>query len=255
MANLSHAGGLTRKEDNMENLKDNSVRITGATVACWPNGQEESLDMTDIRVKFDGAFCTNNSTLCYVIDREVFVTPVTRSAMAAIKEAGLTRRNFYVPFSNGDWPKAEAARWRQLQEDAEYSHRREYEADLAAWCDEHHIGGELDPGVLEQCFRMPVTGVAVRQPHYETRYYPVCNGYSIDATTVANVGNFCANNGRVVFVYRDSNTYVASGYWILKALREAGYKEAGLFVPFSNGEEIIDPLLASEWERISHKNK
>lgn len=37
---------------------------------------------------------------------------------------------------------------------------------------------------------------------------------------------------------------------ILDSLREAGYREKGMFVPFSNGEEILDLVLAAKWERI-----
>ncbi len=59
--------------------------------------------------------------------------------------------------------------------------------------------------------------------------------------------------GNVVFVHYDGHTYVTKGYWILDELRRAGYKESDLDVPFNNGERIIDPYLAAQWERISKK--
>jgi hypothetical protein len=55
----------------------------------------------------------------------------------------------------------------------------------------------------------------------------------------------------VVFVYRDGHTYVTKRYRIISELREAGYRETGMFVPFSNGEEILDPDLREKWESIS----
>ena len=81
--------------------------------------------------------------------------------------------------------------------------------------------------------------------------YPVINQTFFDCTIPDHIGKFCTNNGRVVFVYRDGTTRVTKGYWILDALREAGYREAGLFVPFSNGEEILNLALRTSWEKIS----
>jgi hypothetical protein len=75
----------------------------------------------------------------------------------------------------------------------------------------------------------------------------------VDSTTFDKLGRFCTNNGKVVFVYRDGHTYVFRGYRIVDELRNAGYKEAGLFVPFSNGEQITDPYLADQWEKVSKK--
>ena len=80
----------------MKNLQENSIRISGTIVACWPQygEKEETIDMTDIGSKFNGAYSTNNSTICYVIDHEVFVTPYTRNAMSIIANAGLTEKHF-----------------------------------------------------------------------------------------------------------------------------------------------------------------
>lgn len=58
------------------------------------------------------------------------------------------------------------------------------------------------------------------------------------------------NNGKVIFVYIDGKTYVTKGYKIIDELREAGYKEGELFVPFSNGEAIVDPFLKKKWDDI-----
>jgi hypothetical protein len=238
----------------MKNLKKNSIRVSSTTVACWPQygDKEETVDMSDIGSKFNGTYCTNNSTICFVIDHEIFVTPYTREAMATIMNAGLVKKDFYVPFSNGDYPKSEKSEWLRLRNLATESYSRDYEADSAMWCDEHGIS-ELSEEIMKSCFRMPRDGVSVKHLHYEDTYYPVCNEIFVDCTVVNRLGHYCSNNGRVVFVYRDGHTYVAKGYWILDELRRAGYKESGLFVPFSNGEQIIDPYFAKMWEQISKK--
>ena len=238
----------------MKNLKENSIRISSAIAVCWPQygDKEETLDMTDIGSKFNGCYATNNSTICFVIDHEVFVTPYTRGAMSTIVNAGLTEKHFYVPFSNWDYPKYEKAKWQRLCELATESYYRDYEVDSAKWCDEHNIG-ELSEETMERCFRMPRSGVPVKHLHFEDTYYPACNESCVDCTVIDRLGRYCANNGKVVFVYHDGHTYVTKGYWILDELRHAGYKESGLFVPFSNGEQITNPYLATKWEQISKK--
>lgn len=233
----------------MNSLKNSSIKISATTVACWPDGQEEIINATEIRSKFNGAYSTNNSTICFVADGEVFVTPYTRDAMNTIERAGLIKKYFYVPFSNGDYPKHERAKWFRLRHLAAESYHRDYEDDSAAWCDEHGIGS-LNEETMSRCFRMPSEGVPVKHPHYEDTYYPACNEGCVDTY---RLGRYCFNNGRVVFVYRDGHTYVAKGRKIIDELLDAGYKESKMFVPFSNGEQITDRYYATKWEEIPKK--
>lgn len=236
----------------MENLKKNSIRILGNIVVCWPQygDREETLNMSDIASKFNGAYSVNNSTICYVHNNEVFVTPYRRTAMNTIRAAGLVEKHFYVPFSNWDYPKFQKTEWERLHAEAREEHYRDFESDCAKWCSEHAIG-ELDEDTLKSCFRIPHTGVKVKHMYFENTYYPVCGSETcVDCTVVDNLGRFCTNNGRVVFIYRDGHTYVAKGYGILNKLRCAGYRESGIFVPFSNGEQILDPHLANIWEQL-----
>lgn len=239
----------------MKNLKKNSICVSGATVTVyWPQygGKEETIDMGNIGSKFNGTYCTNNSTICFVHDHEVFVTPYTREAMATIENAGLVEKYFYVPFSNGDCPKNERAKWLHLRDLATESYYRDYEVDSARWCDEHGIG-ELSKETMDHCFKMPRGGVPVKHLCVADTCYPACNEFFVDCTVVDRLGCYCTNNGKVVFVYHDGHTYVAKGYWILDELRHAGYKESGLPVPFSNGEQITDYYLATKWEQIPEK--
>lgn len=115
----------------MDELKKNSINVSKPTVVCWPQygGREETLDMADVRLEHNGAFCINNSTICYIIGQEVFVTPYTSEAMSAIKKAGLTESYFHVPFSNWDYPKGDAEKWHHLRELAKESRHRDRETD------------------------------------------------------------------------------------------------------------------------------
>ena len=237
----------------MKNLKENSIRVSGPIVVCetWSGENGKTIDMTDIGSKFNGVYCINNSTICFVLDHEVFVTPYTREAMSTISRAGLVEESFYVPFSNGDYPKYQKVKWLSLRKAARESYYRDYENDCAKWCDAHGVS-KLDEAILERCFKMPREGVPVTS-YLETTYYPACNERFVDCAVVDKLGRYCTNNGKVVFVHHDGHTYVAKGYWILDMLRRAGYKESGLFVPFSNGEQITNPNLAAKWEQVSSK--
>ena len=238
----------------MEKLKAASIHITGTSRAVWPqrNYQDEAIDVSELRSKFNGAYCMNNSTICFVHDGEIFVTPCTREAMATLSKAGMVYDYFYVPFSNGDYPKGHEVEWENLRAKALETDYSDFERDCAKWCDQHDIG-ELSSEVLARCFKMPRGGVAVKHHHYETTLHPACGEYCMDCTVVDKLGKYCTNNGRVVFIYRDGHTYVAGGYWIVDHLIHANFRSAGLFVPFSNGEQILDPVLAAQWQATCRK--
>lgn len=235
----------------MKELKKNSIHIVGATTVCWPQyeDKETTLDMSEARSKFNGCYATNNSTICFVDDGEVFVTPYTRTAVATLWNAGFPEKRFYVPFSNWDYPKYEKTRWYQLCEKARQSSYDDYESDCREWCEKHGIG-ELPEETMKRCFKIPRDGVPVRHSNYETVCHPLGGESCMDHSTIEKLGRYCYNNGRVVFVYRDGHTYVTKGYGIIDELRMAGYRKGGLFVPFSNGEQITDYYLADLWEQI-----
>lgn len=238
----------------MKELKKNSIHVAGSVVVCWPQfgGKEEIIDLSEIGSKFNGVYNVNNSTICFVHDG-IFVTPYTREAIATIEAAGLRREHdLYVPFSNWDYPKYEEAKWQYLLKLAQESHDRAYEADCVEWCNEHNIG-ELSAETMERCFKIPRSGVPVKHLYYEDTVYPACSETMLDCTVADKLGSYCTNNGRVVFVYRDGHTYVAKGYWIVSELEHVGYSKSGLFVPFSNGEQITDFGLASQWEALTKK--
>lgn len=235
----------------MDSLKEKSVRVNSGMIAVFPQfSHEEPLEISDLAPKFNGCYATNNSTVCFVFGNEVFVTPYTRNAMKILHSADFREEHFYVPFSNGDYPKAEQSKWVTLRKKARQSYEKDFVEDCASYCDKHHIGTISDE-TIRNCFEMPSTGVKVKHIYFETCYYPVINSGIFDATAVDSIGHFCTNNGKVVFVYRNGKTYVAKGYKILNELCAAGYTESNLFVPFSNGEQILEPYLKARWESIT----
>lgn len=239
------------KNNAMETLKQESIRVyTGMTVVFPQFQQEELLNISGLVPKFNGCYAVNNSTVCYATNDEVYVTPYTRTNLAILRGAGFMEKHFYVPFSNWDYPKNEEVKWTMLRNNAQAAYVADFASDCLKWCDEHHIG-TLSDETLKNSFQMPTSGVKVKHLYFEECYYPIIQSTCLDCVAVDQLGKFCTNNGRVVFVYRDGKTYVTKGYKILSELRAAGYTEKGLFVPFSNGEEILDYALKARWDSIT----
>lgn len=228
--------------------KEGSVQVYPGMIVVYPFNQRRGLNLSDMAPKFNGCYATNNSTVCFIAENKIWVTPITRDVIRCLLEAGFTKEYFYVPFSNGDYPLTEKFKWELLVSKARASHAKEFHEDCAKYCDEHNIGS-INLITLENCFKMPHSGVSVKHLYFQTTYFPIAHD-CFDCTVADSIGKFCTNNGRVVFVYRDGNTYVTKGYKILNELRSAGYTQGALFVPFSNGETLLDSSQRAKWESI-----
>lgn len=241
---------MTNNINAMNSLKEGAVRVYSGMITVFSQFMhEEALNISELVPEFNGCYATNNSTICFVSDNAVFVTPYTRNAMHILLSAGFRKKYFSVPFSNWDYPKSEQNKWNTLLENARQSYKADFISDCEAYCDERHIGS-ISEITLANCFEMPENGVWVKHPYFEDIYYPIMNQSFLDYRC-ENLGHFCCNNGCVVFVYRNGKTYVAKGDKILNELCAAGYTKSDLFVPFSNGEQIQDCVLKSRWESIA----
>lgn len=231
----------------IKELINDSVQVYTGMIAVWPQYQTEEAINFDVAT-FNGSYASNNGTLAFVTEGKLYVTPSTRRAYSAL--SGFSQKYFYVPFSNGDYPKNEQFRWKQLREMQESQSKECFVQDCIDYCDKHYIG-KLKETTLAGCFELPDSGVHVKHLYYEDWIYPTFAGHYFDCCHLPEkLGTFCTNNGRVVFIYRDGRTFVTKGYKILEELRAAGYKESSIFVPFSNGEEILDYALRTRWEAI-----
>lgn len=235
----------------LDSLKEEAVRVyTGMTVVFPQFAKETQLNLSELIPKFDGRYATNNSTVAFISGGEVYVTPYTRSVIDTLERAGLRHDYFYVPFSNWDYLKDAQSKWEGLLQKARQANAADFVSDCIAYCEEHNIGAISDE-TLANCFQMPETGVRVKHHGFENCYRPIITSTCLDSTAIDKLGHFCFNNGRVVFVYRDGKTYVAKASKVIGELRSAGYIEDYLFVPFSNGEEILDNALRILWEFIT----
>lgn len=228
-----------------------SVKAQNGMIVVFPQYcQRELLDVSEQASKFNGCYAVNNSTIAFVFENEVYVTPETNKVRKTLDNAGFRLSCFAVPFSNWGYPFEEKERWELLRTRARQAVVDEFEEECEAFCDDYGIN-KLSKEVLHNCFEIPRHGMNVQHLHYTTTFFPVISKMYLDRDVSEKLGTFCYNNGKVVFVYRNGRTYLAKGYKILDELRRAGFREASIFVPLSNGEIIIDEKYKEQWDSIS----
>lgn len=243
---------MANKYTSIEDLIKESVRVYNGMIAVWPQyGKEEEVNFECATFNGANAYCSNNGTLAFIFDKQLYVTPSTTDAFKILDEECFSEKYFYVPFSNGDFPKREQFFWEGLKVRATESYHQEFLAECAKYCAKSGIGTPSE-SVFMNALEIPKEGMRIRHVFgSEDRVFPtITNDMLLSSYDAEKLGTYCTNNGRVVFVTSEARTFVTKGYRILVDLQRAGYKEASIFVPLSNGEEILDPVLAARWEQI-----
>lgn len=232
----------------MEELKAQAIAIKASMEVRWDlHNMSETLNPMEMISKFENCYEMNNSVITFVSEGLQYVIPYTRVVMRILNENNFRNKCMYVPFSNGDYPVAYKSRWDVLWRESKELWEQDFHDDCKKFSDEQGFGSITDD-LLKKCFLIPKSGVFVKHPYWEQTYYPQV--HSFDCTAVNRVGHYTTNNGTCVFIYRDGNTYVTRNWDVVEALRETGYKEGCLYVPFSNGEVIQDPTLKLKWEKL-----
>lgn len=231
-----------------------AIKVHSGMLVHWPQyGENEQLQLTNVTTRNKQTYNWNNG-VTVIVDNElnVYVIPSMRIVSSILRDMGY-KENFglYVPFSNGDYPVLEKAKWDNLRKFQVEQRKVDFVNDCNAFCDKNEIG-TIDEKYFDKCFEMPETGVPVKHPCWEETYYPAITGSFLDCVAVDKLGKYTYNNGTIAFVYRDGKTYVTRDYNVLGALRAAGYKEGSLFVPFSNGETIAHVGLGARWFHCTH---
>ncbi len=237
---------------NIEKAMNWSIQVwNGMTVIHPQFGEKSSLNVSGL-TEFEHCYSYNNGIVCFVYEGSVYVSPYTKIISSELEH--FEEKYFYVPFSNWDYPVEKEYEWNILIQKANKANEEEFKENCVLYCEMHGIH-ELPKNVISNCFLIPDTGVQVQHPYWETVIYPVISEREtfLDDAKKLKLGKYAANNGKVVFVSPDARTYVAKGYGIIADLKSCGYTAGDLWVPFSNGEEIVDWSLKQRWEAIESK--
>ncbi len=237
----------------VEELKKRSFVIDHPMMIYWPQRHEQVIFKSEYDLDCENGYDTNNGTVAFCTDGTLYVCPYVMGTMKALLEGGFSRKSMYVPFSNGDYPVKGKEYWEQLKKEADEERERELIKDCENFSDSHGFL-PIDEKFFESCIEIPEKGIAVRHWNWgEDTYYPQVQGY-FDVWAASKIGCYDINNGTCIFVYRNGKTYVTRNYETMKALWAAGYVRKSFFVPFSNGEEILDPEYAQKWASLCQKN-
>lgn len=241
---------ITKQETARESLKEMGFLVTRyPLISASEKELPYQLNLTHLAEHREGEYSLNNSTLCWVMDGEIYAAPCTRSLVQLLDQAGFRNESFYVPFSNGEHPYNRKTEWESLLLSAGVATLKDFEEDSKAWCDEHHIGS-IDDRLLESCLRIPRGGIPVEDGGVYSTYYPRLNETCVDIVAISSLGSYSYNSGRVAFVYRDGHTYISKDPSIMDILEKAGYRRDDFLVPLSGSEKITDAYLEYLWDNI-----
>ena len=234
----------------MDEILDYCLKVDGVT-SFFPIYNEA--DSTPL--KADPAMAKkygwNNGKVSFVTeDGSYYVTPYCFEVAEALREMGYEETGIYVPFSNGDIPqdKQLAEKWERLCADARKKHdemrKREKEKHLKEVADKKMIR-DLPEDVYKLSLRIPEEGLETTWMGSEKDVTRPVSEWKVDEC----MGTYCGNNGKISFVDSKGDTYVTPFYFeVGEILRNSGYNEGSLFVPLSNGEDIVDPAIAARWK-------
>ena len=95
------------------------IRIYSGMIVVFPRlFPEGDITVSKIVSKFPNCYAMKNSTIAFVYNGELYVAPYTHHTMSILKNNNLKEASFYVPFSNGEYPDLEKAKWDRLCKEA-----------------------------------------------------------------------------------------------------------------------------------------
>lgn len=231
----------------IEDVKSLAITIKNSIEFCKPDLPEETRNIV-LNFKFNRVYNTCNSVIAFV-DKDVqYVIPYMRRIRSILENDGyVLNTSIYVPFSQGDYPLRDKKHWNKLKSVAKKQNRLDFIEDCIKYSDIQEYG-ILEEEHLKKCFEIPKEGIKVKRVLSGTTYYPLLQ--SFDCSVDRKLGHYCINKAVCVFVYRNGKTYVTCNEKVISALKEAGYLEGDLFVPFSNEEKMQNAYYQNMWEQI-----
>ena len=235
----------------MNDILKYCIKVNGV-IAYYPIYNKDASQPLESTPEMVRKYGWNNGKVSFVTeDGSYYVTPFCIEVAEALKKLGFTEGDLYVPFSNGDIPKdtALATRWETLCKEArrlfDERQKRERIERYEKIAQEKRLK-TLPEAVYQISLLIPQEGLETSWFGEKSITKPVYDWQIPDC-----MGTYCQNNGKISFVDANGKMYVTPFCQeVAKMLNEAGYKRDTLFVPLSNGEDIIDPTTAARWEAL-----
>jgi hypothetical protein len=232
-----------------EDILKMCIRVDGTKV-YYPLYDEYSDSPITASPEYARKYGWNNGTVAFITENgEYYVTPFCFEVRDYLEELGYKDIGLYVPFSNGDIPadKDAALVWEALRNKARKVHEEkrieEHKEKMKSLAEEKSIQ-PLPEQLYELCLNIPESGLMTSwMGQNPTSTFPVS-----DWEVPKHMGTYCQNNGKVVFVNDEGKTFVTPYCSEVRDILDAaGYRQGSLFVPLSNGEDIVDDKLNEKW--------
>ena len=122
---------MTRENVTLDDIRNEAVPITPGTKDVWKGGRVGTIDMTrEISKLGPGKYFsvanTYDPVIGFVENGMLYVVPGTNSRIAVLKHEGFEKAMFYIPFSSGDQPYNEPAKWVEKMEEAKQENVRSF---------------------------------------------------------------------------------------------------------------------------------
>lgn len=127
-----------------------------------------------------------------------------------------------------------------------------FQKECLEYCKEHNIQS-LDRTITNESLQIPREGIKIRKIRVERLIKPVINSYYFDDACAEMLGTYSTDGKATVFITDSGKTYVTIQKGLIAKLEAAGYTEKDMYIPFSDGEEILDPKIKEKWEKIKEK--
>lgn len=199
------------------------------------------------------AYALENGTICFIENRAFYITPDMRATRKLLVDNGFIKNDgFCIPIIKKRFHESEQDKWAYLRALADKAHKEDLISDAREYCRACGIK-KVDPNVISQyCLQIPREGIMVQGASSEHCYLPLITLPCTDCWSLYKLGkyNYDVHQQIVIFVYEDGNTYVSRTCNILQTLKDAGYEQDKIPVPFFDGSQIMDPNLRALWESI-----
>lgn len=140
-----------------------------------------------------------------------------------------------------------------MQNNKEKMESVRFSNECLTFCEIHGIHPLSTHILRTRCLRIPDSGIeAIHKPtNLKNKFYPIISSKIFDGTAEKKLGRYATNNGVIVFVHCDGDTYLTKDWSVFTELANNGYKRGNLPVALSCEETISDPVLCEKWENLS----
>ena len=196
----------------------------------------------------DKCYDCQKGIIAFVYNKKLYFIPRTRKILRILHKNNFSQTTLCTPFFLGGTPLDFSDKWNQLLKEAQDYAYTDFNIFCNMWSDKMNYK-PLSKELLRTCLEIPKDGIKVKDSYY-TDFRPILSPYCLDLAIMNTLGKYHIHKDTCVFIYRNGKTYVTPNMDVVTVLKESGYYPKPLLVPLSNGESIVDPVIAKRWKKL-----